>query len=125
MAERAYKMEEAATDILERGQKAKRLAILVYVLQAIGLFIGVTYVAAVIVNYVKAGDVKGTWIESHFRWQIRTFWYSLIWAFAGLVTFLVVIGYFVLIADGIWVIYRIVKGILYLKDGKEMYRHEA
>ncbi|MDO8427486.1 MAG: hypothetical protein Q7T24_08230, partial [Deltaproteobacteria bacterium] len=67
MAERAYKMEEAATDILERGQKAKRLAILVYVLQAIGLFIGVTYVAAVIVNYVKAGDVKGTWIESHFR----------------------------------------------------------
>ncbi len=122
MAERAYKMEEVPPDMTEREQKAKGLATLVYILQAIGLFVGVTYIAAVVVNYVKADDVKGTWLESHFRWQIRTFWFSLLWAAIGVITFLIIIGYFVLIADGIWVVYRIVKGFLYLRDGREMYR---
>lgn len=104
---------------------AKKIAGLVYLLQAVGLFIGVTYIVAVVVNYVKASDVKGTWIESHFRWQIRTFWFSLLWAVIGVLTYLLLIGYFILLADGIWVIYRIVKGALYLKDNKAMYGLEV
>lgn len=104
---------------------AKKIAALVYILQAIGLFIGITYVIAVVIDYVKASEVRGTWIESHIRWQIRTFWFSLLWAVVGVFTYLLVIGYFILLADGIWVIYRIARGALNLKDNKAMYGIEA
>jgi uncharacterized membrane protein len=105
----------------EEGQANKNLATLVYALQAVGIFIGVTYLVAVIINYVKREDVKGTWLESHFRWQIRTFWFSLLWATIGAIGAFFVIGYFVLAAVTVWVIYRIVKGWLWLNDGKPMY----
>lgn len=109
----------------ETAVSAKKIAALVYALQAIGLFIGITYVVAVVIDYIKASEVKGTWIESHIRWQIRTFWFSLLWAAIGVLTYLLVIGYFILLADGVWVIYRIAKGALYLKDNKAMYGLEA
>jgi uncharacterized membrane protein len=91
----------------------------VYGLLAASLVLGgITAVIAVIVNYVKLDDVRGTWLESHFRWQIRTFWWGLLWLAVGVLTFLIVIGWFVLIAAAIWFIYRIVKGWLNLNDKK-------
>jgi uncharacterized membrane protein len=62
---------------------AKGTALLVYVLQAIGFFIGITWIAAVMVDYVKQDEARGTWVESHFRWQIRTFWFGLLWTVIG------------------------------------------
>jgi len=94
----------------------------VYILQALGYLTLISYVAAVVVNYVKIDEVKGTWLESHFLWQIRTFWYSLLWSLLGAVTFFLIIGYFILIANTIWVIYRIIKGWLRLEDNKPMYQ---
>jgi uncharacterized membrane protein len=99
---------------------AKTLTTVVYALQAASFFFGITYIVAIIISYVKLDDVKGTWLESHFRWQIRTFWFSLLWGAIGAITFILIIGWFILIADGIWVIYRIVKGWLRLNEGKEM-----
>lgn len=99
---------------------AKTLTTVVYALQAASFFFGITYIVAIIISYVKLDDVKGTWLESHFRWQIRTFWFSLLWGVIGAITFILIIGWFILIADGIWVIYRIVKGWLRLNEGKEM-----
>lgn len=99
-------------------KELKTLTIVVYALQAAGFVVGVTWIAAVIVNYVKLDDVKGTWLESHFRWQIRTFWWSLLWGVIGLVLLVVVVGVLVWIVSAIWVIYRIVKGWVYLNDGK-------
>jgi uncharacterized membrane protein len=93
----------------------------VYALQAVSFFFGITYLIAVIINYVKLPDVRGTWLESHFRWQIRTFWYSILWALVGSITYFFLIGWFILGLDAIWVIYRITKGWLYFSDGKEMY----
>jgi uncharacterized membrane protein len=88
----------------------------------IGAFLtGWPSLIAVILNYVKRGDARGTWLESHFRWQIRTFWFGLLWCVLGAILLLIVIGYFVLLADAIWLIYRIVKGWLRLNDRKEMY----
>jgi len=98
----------------------KTLTMVVYLLQAVGFFVGVTWIVAVIINYVKKEEVAGTWLESHFRWQIRTFWWGLLWGIAGLILFLVVIGYLIWVAAGIWVIYRIVKGWLYLNDNKPL-----
>lgn len=109
----------------ETAVAGKKIAALVYALQAIGLFIGITYIVAVIINYVKAPDVRGTWIESHFRWQIRTFWFSLLWAVIGILTYIILIGYFILAAVAVWVVYRIVKGAFYLKDNRAMYGLQA
>ena len=92
----------------------------VYALQAASILVGVTYLIAVIVNYIKLSDVQGTWLESHFRWQIRTFWFFLLWTVLGALTLGLGIGYFILVANSVWFIYRIIKGWLSLNDGKEM-----
>jgi uncharacterized membrane protein len=94
---------------------------LVYVLQALSFFVGVSCIVAVIINYVKLPDVSGTWLASHFRWQIRTFWFSMLWLVLGVLTLILVVGYFVLFANAVWVIYRIIKGWLALNDRKSMY----
>jgi len=82
---------------------------------------GIPAIVAIVLNYIKREDVAGTFLESHFRWQIRTFWYSLLWAFIGAITFIIIVGIFVLIADVVWFIYRIAKGWLRLNEGKPMY----
>jgi uncharacterized membrane protein len=114
--------QQAPADMpTESLQSARTLTLVVYALQAASFLVGLTFIVAVIINYVKRDDVRGTWLESHFRWQIRTFWYSLLWAVLGLLTFVLIVGYVILVADAIWVIYRIVKGWLRLNDGKPMY----
>jgi uncharacterized membrane protein len=92
------------------------VATVVYALQAAGFFVGITWLVAVIVDYVKKDDAAGTWLESHYRWQIRTFWWGLLWGVIGGVLSLIVIGFLVLAADAIWIIYRIVKGWLRLSE---------
>ena len=90
---------------------------------------GLPSILAVILNYVKRGDVRGTFLESHFRWQIRTFWYALLWiVVASLVSLpwmLVLIGFVTLwvaaIAIGLWVLYRVVKGWMRLSARAPMY----
>jgi uncharacterized membrane protein len=100
---------------------AKTITLVVYALQAASFLVGVTWIAAVIINYIKKEDVAGTWLESHFRWQIRTFWYGLLYGVIGGITFFFIVGWLILMADLVWVIYRIVKGWLRLSEGKPMY----
>ena len=104
-----------------KDAELKQLTVIVYVLQAVSFFVGLTLIAGVVVNYVKREDVAGTLYESHFRWQIRTFWFSLLWGAIGLLLAIVVIGFAILAADAIWLIYRIVKGWIRLSEGKPMY----
>jgi uncharacterized membrane protein len=99
----------------------KTVTVLVYALQAASFAVGITLIIGVILNYIKREDVRGTWLESHFRWQIRTFWYSILWTVIGFLTAIVLIGYAVLFANAIWVIYRIIKGWIRLSEGMEMY----
>ena len=81
-------------------------------------------IIAVILNYVKRSDVRGTWLDSHFSWQIRTFWYALLWLAVGGLLFVSVIGIPVAIVlwfgTGIWVLYRIIRGWLGLSSQKEL-----
>lgn len=98
------------------------IAHVVYALQAIGVFAQITLLVAVIINYVKREDVTGTFLESHFRWQIRTFWFFVLWVVLGVLTLLIGIGFVILAAAYIWLIYRVVKGWLSLVDRKPMYR---
>ena len=92
----------------------------------VGAFIfGIPSIIAVILNYVKRGEVRGTYLESHFRWQIRTFWYTILWGLVALLLLaLTIIGLLIfwlpIAVLGIWVIYRIVRGWLALKDAKPL-----
>ena len=109
-----------------------------YALHAVGLAIGAfgastvigsfifgwPSIIAVIINYVRRNDARGTWLESHFAWQIKTFWIavglSLLIAAASAILVLVLIGFITwpvgFFALGIWAIYRIAKGWMALRD---------
>jgi uncharacterized membrane protein len=89
---------------------------------------GLPSIVAVVMNYVRRSDVRGTWLESHFKWQIRTFWTAAIAVVGVTLVFgpfaLVLIGIpFLLLGyliTGIWAAYRIVRGWLALKDGRSL-----
>ncbi len=95
----------------------RNLGNITYGLYAGALLFGVLAIAAVIINYLKREEVRGTLLESHFNWQIRTFWYSLLWIVVGAALWLVLIGWAVLLAAAIWYVYRIASGWLRLRDG--------
>jgi uncharacterized membrane protein len=75
-------------------------------------------IIAIIINYVKRSEVRETWLDSHYSWQLRTFWYALLWLAVGAVLFATVVGLVLgvvlWIAAGLWVVYRLVRGWLAL-----------
>jgi uncharacterized membrane protein len=113
----------------------------IYALHAFSLLVGIVGAAtivgafltgwpsiiAVILNYVKRSDVRGTWLETHFRWQIRTFWYGVLWVGLCILFVVLTLGIGMLIAwlpiamVGIWFVYRIARGWIRLRDGRPMY----
>ena len=97
----------------------KQVTMVVYALQALGFLTGgVTAIVAIIVNYVKREDVAGSIYQSHFDWQIRTFWWGLLWGVIGMLLIIVVVGFAVLFVAWVWTVYRVVKGWLKLTEGK-------
>lgn len=99
----------------------KNITMVVYGLQALSFLYGVTALVAIVINYVKRDDVRGTVYESHFDWQIRSFWWGLVWAVLGMALVIVLLGLPILLAAWLWMVYRVVKGWLRLNDGKPMY----
>lgn len=111
-----------------------RLTQIIYALHAFSAVMGIVSSAAivtafltgwpsifaVILNYVKRREVRGTYLDSHFGWQIRTFWYALLWVIVATLLFVTVIGiplaWLLIVFTGIWVLYRITKGWLALND---------
>ncbi len=94
----------------------------------VGAFLtGWPSIIAVILNYVKRSEARGTWLESHFRWQIRTFWFGLLWVTLCLLFVVATLGIGIFIAwvplgaVGLWFIYRIARGWLALIDRRPMY----
>lgn len=81
-------------------------------------------IIAVILNYLKRGQARGTWLEGHFRWQIRTFWFALLWLAVAWLLAITLIGlpaaFLLLLATGLWVIYRIARGWLALAGRESM-----
>ena len=91
----------------------------------IGAFlVGWPSIIAVILNYVKRSDVAGTWLESHFRWQIRTFWFTLLWVLIAVAVGLTIVGLLltavILIAVTVWLVYRVARGWIALSGVKPM-----
>ncbi len=101
-------------------ESLKKITMVVYALYAFAYFAGITALIGIVINYVKREEVAGTWLESHFRWQIRTFWFGVLWAAIGFATTFILVGFVVLFVDCIWVVYRVIKGWLYFNDNKPM-----
>ena len=117
---------------------SKSLTFILYILYIVAIFsAGILAVVALIINYVKLDSVRGTIFESHFRWQIRTFWWYLIWTIIAFIPFLflfftidnvnaftgVAIGGLVfciavLFVSWIWIVYREIRGIIALNDNQ-------
>jgi uncharacterized membrane protein len=111
----------------------------IYALHALAVVIGITTfhtivgsfvgglpsIIAVIMNYARRSAVRGTYLESHFRWQIRTFWYALLWSLVCGLVMLTIIGIpfavLGLAALGIWIAYRVIRGWVSLRDHRPMY----
>ena len=96
----------------------KNITMVVYALQALSVAWGVTAIVGLVINYIKREDVRGTVYESHFDWQIRTFWWGLLWAVLGVLLLIVGVGFVIMFVAWIWMIYRVVKGWLKLTEGK-------
>jgi uncharacterized membrane protein len=94
----------------------------------VGAFLtGWPSILAVVLNYIKRGEARGTWLESHFRWQIRTFWFGLLWTGLCVLFVVITLGIGILIAwlpmliVGVWFIYRVIRGWMALSNGQPMY----
>ncbi|HEX2825207.1 MAG TPA: hypothetical protein VHP37_02565 [Burkholderiales bacterium] len=79
-------------------------------------------IIAVIINYVKRDEVRGTWLDSHFSWQLRTFWYAVLWAVVAFVLAITLVGIVLAVpvafALTIWIVYRVIRGWMTLSQGK-------
>lgn len=120
------------------SNNSKSLTLILYILYMIGIFsAGILAIVALIINYVKLDSVRGTIYESHFRWQIRTFWWYLIWniiafipflflfftmnnanAFAGVAIGATVFCIAIVVLSWIWILYRAIRGLIALNDHK-------
>lgn len=93
---------------------------------AVAPLMGLLGIAGVIVCYVKREAARGTWVASHLRWLIRTFWFSLLWGAVGglflLVLGIVLIGipiaFLIWAVASLWVLYRVIRGYLLFNDSK-------
>jgi len=129
------------TTLVEPRPSLVRLTHVIYALHAVSLLIGIVTAAtivgaflfswpsivAVILNYAKRSEVRGTWLESHFRWQIRTFWFGALWVGLCVLFVIATLGIGIFIAwiplgvVGLWFIYRILRGWLALNERRPMY----
>jgi uncharacterized membrane protein len=146
MAENPYRTPEAA--LVDASNAEPRAGVVttanvVYALHTLSIVIALAGAAtvigsflfsipsiiAVIINYVKRGDARGTWVDSHFRWQIRTFWYAMLWVVLmvpiALLLAITIIGLPLVFAIPVvlsaWLIYRVARGWLRLRDRRPMY----
>ena len=132
-ASAAPPVDEALTTYTHVIYALHSLAVLIGLTSAatvVGSFVcGIPSIVAVIMNYARRGATRGTFLESHFRWQIRTFWFALLWAvviwMVSLPLMIVLIGFPLLVAGlvalAIWIIYRVARGWLALRDRRPMY----
>ena len=91
----------------------------------VGAFVfGWPSIIAIVINYFKRNEVRGSWLESHWRWQWRTFWFAALWLVAAGVLVLSLIGIpaaiLVIVFTGCWVLYRVIRGWLVLAKRKPL-----
>jgi len=88
----------------------------VYILYLVALLVGVTALVGLIMAYVNRNDAP-EWVQTHYRFQIRTFWIGLLYSLIGVLTCIIVIGFFWLMFVLVWWVVRCVKGMKQISRG--------
>ena len=129
-----YQLESSLTT-------SRQMTFVLYLLYVLAIFTaGILAVIALIINYVKFDSVRDTWLESHFRWQIRSFWWYLLWnvlafspflllfaagdspeRWAGLGLLAIGLCVLILFLAWVWIVYRAIRGLIALNDQKALY----
>ncbi len=118
---RCNTMNDEIVILNEREREGKNLALLLYVLYGLSYFTVITGLVALVIHFVKGEDVQGTFAASHLRWQLRTVLFSVLFLIIGGITAFIGIGVVILFLTPIWVVYRLVVGLLRLHENKPMY----
>lgn len=92
-------------------------ALVIYILYLVGFVIGITAIVGIVMAYLNRGKTGG-FVESHYTWQIRTFWIALLASFVSAILFIVGIGFLLMLAVAVWVIVRVVKGLMALQKNE-------
>lgn len=108
-----------------KQESDKRIVIVIYALYLLSLFIGLTWIAAVIMHYIKRPEIQDPVLRSHLDWQIRTFWFTLLGFVIGGVLSFFLVGFLVLFMVAVWYLYRMIRGLLALLDNKAMPTHQS
>jgi uncharacterized membrane protein len=115
MSEGQAKTGDTVTRYLQPGGDNAKL---IYVLYLASVVVGLTIIVGVVIAYVNRGDARGTWVESHYTYQIRTFWIGLLYSFISFLLMFVVIGFLLIVVVAIWGIVRCVRGLQWAAEGK-------
>lgn len=112
--------ERAAIPDAGAAAKEKSNVNLVYLLQALGFVLGITFIAAVIVNFLRKAEAEAgsEFYRSHNRYQLSTGLWSCLWSVVGFVTSFILVGYVVLLVNFFWTLYRVIRGFMAANDGK-------
>jgi uncharacterized membrane protein len=108
------------TQANEQDNHRKSFAQLNYILYFASGFFLVPGFIAITINYLKLNEVKGTYLESHFRWQINTFWISLIGSVFAMLTPFSYLGLVIFVVTLVVVVYRSIKGLTVLNKGQPL-----
>jgi len=115
-------MSEMQSQSPEPGVSLRNITIVAYVLFGLGFLTSGLFafapIAAIMIIYIKRPDAAGTYYASHFDWLISTFLWGLLWMFLSYLLVFVLIGWLGLVATILWVLYRLIRGVLALLDGK-------
>ena len=100
------------------AEDLKQYNLITYILYILGFFLGLTPFIAIVMNYIKRDEMRGTWLESHVDWQIKAFWISLLGYIVGGLLTVILIGFLIVFLVFIWNIYRLVKGLIALNNNQ-------
>lgn len=107
---------------MSENKAEQQTVVLAYILYAVSIIFPPGSIAGVIVNHLKINEVENEMVRSHHRWLMRTFWFGVLWAIIGIVTFpLMGIGYLIWVAAAIWFLYRLIRGWLNYSEERAMY----
>lgn len=111
---------DVSTQTANIAEKEKSNVNLVYILQALGFVVGVTFAAAIIMNFLRKTEANAgsEFYRTHNSYQLRTGLWSLLWSVIGFATSLILVGYVVLLINFFWTLYRVIRGFMAANDGK-------
>jgi uncharacterized membrane protein len=116
MSETNFQAVQAQAEVTQ-SKEPLTWPVVVYALYLASYLVGITAIVGIIIAHVKQADADPVAL-THFRYQTRTFWYCLLGGLIGAVLLLILIGWIVLIAVGIWMLIRVIKGLIYALDRK-------